>query len=188
MRVRVSEESDNNAGGMKMTDIAINGDNAIALAWKQIDPDVCAAYPITPQTIIVERFSDYVADGEVSTEFVTTESEHSAITVCIAASSAGARAFTATASVGLGHMWEMLGVASGFRTPVIMAVANRALSAPININNDHGDAMARLDLHDFAAFFIQQESRHVNRQLDMDGRRTFFHGFFFNDAEHLQGK
>jgi pyruvate ferredoxin oxidoreductase alpha subunit len=128
-----------------MTDIAINGDNAIAMAWKQIDPDVCAAYPITPQTIIVERFSDYVADGEVSTEFVTTESEHSAMTVCIAASSAGARTFTATASAGLGYMWEMLGIASGMRTPVIMAVANRALSAPINIHNDHSDAMASRD-------------------------------------------
>ena len=126
-------------------DIAINGDNAIALAWKQIDPDVCAAYPITPQTIIVERFSDYVADGEVNTEFVCTESEHSAMTLCIASASAGARTVTATASVGLAHMWEMLGAASGMRVPVTMAVSNRALSAPINIHCDHGDAMASRD-------------------------------------------
>ncbi|MDR0198499.1 MAG: pyruvate ferredoxin oxidoreductase [Methanomassiliicoccaceae archaeon] len=126
-------------------DIAINGDSAIALAWKQIDPDVCAAYPITPQTIIVERFSDYVADGEVNTEFVCTESEHSALTVCIAAASAGARTVTATASVGLGYMWEMLGIASGLRVPLTMAVTNRALSAPINIHCDHGDAMASRD-------------------------------------------
>ncbi|MCL2786097.1 MAG: pyruvate ferredoxin oxidoreductase [Methanomassiliicoccaceae archaeon] len=126
-------------------DIAINGDNAIALAWKQMDPDVCAAYPITPQTIIVERFSDYVADGEVHTEFVCTESEHSALTLCIAAASAGARTVTATASVGLAHMWEMLGAASGMRVPLTMAVANRALSAPINIHCDHGDAMASRD-------------------------------------------
>ena len=126
-------------------DIAINGDNAIAMAWKQIDPDVCAAYPITPQTIIVERFSDYVADGEVHTEFVCTESEHSALTLCIASASAGARTVTATASVGLAYMWEMLGVAAGMRVPLTMAVANRALSAPINIHCDHGDAMASRD-------------------------------------------
>ncbi|MCL2711949.1 MAG: pyruvate ferredoxin oxidoreductase [Methanomassiliicoccaceae archaeon] len=130
---------------MLHNDIAVNGDNAIALAWKQIDPDVCAAYPITPQTIIVERFSDYVADGEVNTEFVCTESEHSAMTVCIASAAAGARTVTATASVGLAYMWEMLGVASGLRTPLTMAVANRALSAPINIHCDHGDAMASRD-------------------------------------------
>ncbi|MCL2143145.1 MAG: pyruvate ferredoxin oxidoreductase [Methanomassiliicoccaceae archaeon] len=130
---------------MDHKDIAINGDSAIALAWKQIDPDVCAAYPITPQTIIVERFSDYVADGEVNTEFVCTESEHSALTVCIAAASSGARTVTATASVGLGYMWEMLGIASGLRVPITMAVTNRALSAPINIHCDHGDAMASRD-------------------------------------------
>lgn len=131
---------------MKMAeDIAINGDNAIALAWKQIDPDVCAAYPITPQTIIVEKFSEYVADGEVSTEFVTAESEHSALTICVASASAGARTFTATASAGLAYMWEMLSVTAGMRTPVVMAVANRALSAPINIHNDHGDAMSSRD-------------------------------------------
>ncbi|MDR0334259.1 MAG: pyruvate ferredoxin oxidoreductase [Methanomassiliicoccaceae archaeon] len=130
---------------MEHKDIAINGDSAIAMAWKQMDPDVCAAYPITPQTIIVERFSDYVADGEVHTEFVCTESEHSALTVCIAAAAAGARTVTATASVGLGYMWEMLGIASGLRVPLTMAVSNRALSAPINIHCDHGDAMASRD-------------------------------------------
>jgi pyruvate ferredoxin oxidoreductase alpha subunit len=130
---------------MEHKDIAINGDTAIAMAWKQINPDVCAAYPITPQTIIVERFSDYVADGEVSTEFVCTESEHSALTVCIASAAAGARTVTATASVGLGYMWEMLGIASGLRMPLTMAVSNRTLSAPINIHCDHGDAMASRD-------------------------------------------
>ncbi|MDR0778380.1 MAG: pyruvate ferredoxin oxidoreductase [Methanomassiliicoccaceae archaeon] len=130
---------------MEHKDIAINGDSAIAMAWKQINPDVCAAYPITPQTIIVERFSDYVADGEVSTEFVCTESEHSALTLCIASAAAGARTVTATASVGLGYMWEMLGIASGLRMPLTMAVSNRTLSAPINIHCDHGDAMASRD-------------------------------------------
>lgn len=141
----VSQESDHNDGGMNMVDIAINGDNAIALAWRQINPDVCAAYPITPQTIIVEKFSEYVADGEVDTEFVCVESEHSAITVCAASASAGARTFTATASQGLAYMWEMLPITSAMRVPIVMAVANRAISGPININNDHGDAMSARD-------------------------------------------
>ncbi|NLL94525.1 MAG: pyruvate ferredoxin oxidoreductase [Thermoplasmatales archaeon] len=126
-------------------EIGINGDNAVALAWKQIDPDVCAAYPITPQTIIVETFSEYVANGDVGTEFVCVESEHSALTVCVAAASAGARTFTATASQGLAYMWEMLPIASAMRVPIVMAVANRTLSGPINIHNDHGDAMSARD-------------------------------------------
>ena len=126
-------------------DIAINGDNAVALAWKQINPDVCAAYPITPQTIIVEKFAEYVANGEVDTEFVCVESEHSALTLCTSSASAGARTFTATASQGLAYMWEMLPITAAMRVPLIMAVANRAVSGPININNDHGDAMAARD-------------------------------------------
>lgn len=126
--------------------LGINGDSAVALAWKQVDPDVCAAYPITPQTIIVERFSDYVADGEVETEFVCTESEHSAMTVCIASASAGARTVTATASAGLAYMWETLGIASGLRVPLTMTVANRALSGPLNIHCDHSDVMSTRDL------------------------------------------
>ena len=126
-------------------DLAINGDSAVALAWKQIDPDVCAAYPITPQTIIVERFSDYVADGDVGTEFVCVESEHSALTVCTASCSAGARTFTATSSQGLAYMWEMLPITSAMRVPLVMAVANRTISGPINIQNDHGDVMSARD-------------------------------------------
>ena len=126
-------------------DIAINGDGAVALAWKQIDPDVVAAYPITPQTIIVEDFSKYVANGEVSTEFIDVESEHSALTLCATSSSAGARTFTATASQGLAYMWEMLPITSSMRVPVMMAVANRTVSGPININNDHGDVMSARD-------------------------------------------
>ncbi|MDY5872883.1 MAG: pyruvate ferredoxin oxidoreductase [Candidatus Methanomethylophilaceae archaeon] len=128
-----------------MGDLAINGDSAVALAWKQIDPDVCAAYPITPQTIIVEKFSDYVADGDVGTEFVCVESEHSALTVCTGSCSAGARTFTATSSQGLAYMWEMLPITSAMRVPLVMAVANRAISGPININNDHGDVMSARD-------------------------------------------
>lgn len=126
-------------------DIAINGDAAVAFAWKQIDPDVCAAYPITPQTIIVEKFAEYVANGEVSTEFVCVESEHSALTLCTTSASAGARTFTATASQGLAYMWEMMPIAASMRVPLIMAVANRAVSGPIDINNDHGDVMSARD-------------------------------------------
>jgi pyruvate ferredoxin oxidoreductase alpha subunit len=117
----------------------------VALAAKQSDVDVVAAYPITPQTIIVERFSEYVADGEVDTEFVCTESEHSALTACLSASATGARTFTATASAGLALMHEMLYVTSGCRAPVVMAIANRALSAPINIHCDHSDSMPERD-------------------------------------------
>jgi len=122
-----------------------NGDEAVALAVKQCDVDVVAAYPITPQTIIVEKFSEYVANGEVETEYVCTESEHSAMAACLAASATGARVFTASASAGLALMHEMLFVTSGCRAPVVMAVANRALSAPLNIHGDHSDAMAERD-------------------------------------------
>jgi pyruvate ferredoxin oxidoreductase alpha subunit len=125
--------------------LAMNGDEAVALAVKQSDVDVVAAYPITPQTIIVERFSEYVADGEVDTEFVCTESEHSALSACLTASATGARTFTATASAGLALMHEILSVTSGCRAPVVMAIANRALSAPINIHCDHSDSMAERD-------------------------------------------
>jgi pyruvate ferredoxin oxidoreductase alpha subunit len=128
-----------------MQNVAMNGDQAIALAWKQIDPDVVAAYPITPQTIIVEAFSEFVADGLVNTEYVCAESEHSAMSLCIGASAAGARVATATASAGLAFMWEMLYIASGMRLPIVMAVANRALSGPINIHCDHSDAMGARD-------------------------------------------
>jgi pyruvate ferredoxin oxidoreductase alpha subunit len=124
---------------------AMNGDEAAAYAAKQSDVDVVAAYPITPQTIIVERFSEYVANGEVETEFVCVESEHSAMAACLSASVTGARAFTATASAGLALMHEMLFVTSGCRAPVVMAVANRALSAPLNIHGDHSDSMAARD-------------------------------------------
>ena len=145
-----------------MGDLAINGDSAVALAWKQIDPDVCAAYPITPQTIIVERFSDYVANGEVGTEFVCVESEHSALTVCTSSCSAGARTFTATSSQGLAYMWEMLPITAAMRVPLIMAVANRAISGPINIHNDHGDVMSARDCG-----WIQLFSENVQEAYDM---------------------
>jgi len=125
--------------------MGLNGDEAVAYAIKQVNPDVVAAYPITPQTIIIERFSEYVADGEVDTEFVAVESEHSALSTCVGASAAGARAFTATAANGLALMWEITYIASGLRMPIVMAVANRALSAPLNIHNDHSDSMGARD-------------------------------------------
>jgi len=125
--------------------MGLNGDEAVAYATKQVNPDVVAAYPITPQTIIVERFSEYVADGEVETEFVAVESEHSAMSSCVGAAAAGARAFTATAANGLALMWEILYIASSLRLPIVMAVVNRALSGPINIHNDHSDSMGARD-------------------------------------------
>ncbi len=125
--------------------MALNGDEAVAHAVKQADVDVLAAYPITPQTIIVEKYSEYVANGEVQTEYVCTESEHSAMAACVAASATGARTFTASASAGLALMHEMLFVASGSRVPIVMAVANRALSSPLNINGDQSDSMAERD-------------------------------------------
>ncbi len=130
---------------IKQVKMAMSGDESVAYAAKQSDVDVVAAYPITPQTIIVERFSDYVANGEVQTEFVCTESEHSALTACLTASVTGARTFTASASAGLALMHEMLFVTSGCRAPVVMAIANRALSAPLNIHGDQSDTMAERD-------------------------------------------
>jgi len=130
---------------VKQEGLALNGDEAVAYAAKQSDVDVVAAYPITPQTIMVEKFSEYVANGEVETEFVCTESEHSALTACLAASVTGARAFTASASAGLALMHEMLFVTSGCRAPVVMAIANRALSAPLNIHGDQSDTMVERD-------------------------------------------
>ena len=125
--------------------MGLNGDEAVAYAVKQSDVDVVAAYPITPQTIIVEKYSEYVANGEVKTEFVCTESEHSAMAATLAASATGARTFTASASAGLALMHEMLTVASGSRAPIVMAVANRALSSPLNIHGDQSDSMAERD-------------------------------------------
>jgi pyruvate ferredoxin oxidoreductase alpha subunit len=128
-----------------MTIVGMTGDEAVAYAVKQSKVDVVAAYPITPQTIMVERFSKYVADGEVKTEYVCVESEHSALSACVGSSLTGARVFTATASQGLALMHEMLYVASGLRCPIVMGVANRALSAPINIHGDHSDMMGSRD-------------------------------------------
>jgi pyruvate ferredoxin oxidoreductase alpha subunit len=125
--------------------VAITGNEAAAEAMRQINPDVVAAYPITPATEIVQIFADFVANGDVDTEFVAVESEHSAMSATIGASAAGARAMTATASQGLALMWEMLYIAAGLRLPIVAPIVNRALSAPINIHCDHSDTMGARD-------------------------------------------
>lgn len=125
--------------------VAVTGDAAVAEAMRAIEPDVVGVYPITPQTIIVERYAEFLAKGEVDTEFVGAESEHSAMSICIGAAAAGARAMTATSSQGLALMWEMLYVASGLRLPIVMFNVNRTLSAPINIHCDHSDSMGARD-------------------------------------------
>jgi pyruvate ferredoxin oxidoreductase alpha subunit len=125
--------------------IGLTGDGAIAYAVKQSNVDVVAAYPITPQTIIVEEFSEFVHNGEVDTEFVCVESEHSAMSACVGASLTGARVFTATASQGLALMHEIMYIASSLRCPIVMGVVNRTLSAPINIHCDHSDMMGSRD-------------------------------------------
>ena len=123
----------------------LSGNEAVAYAMKQINPDVMGAFPITPSTEIPQYFSTYVANGEVDTEFVAVESEHSAMSTCMAAQAAGGRAITATSSAGMALMWEMLYVTSSARLPVTMALVNRALTGPININNDHSDSMGARD-------------------------------------------
>jgi pyruvate ferredoxin oxidoreductase alpha subunit len=130
---------------VKQKIIGLNGDEAVAYALKQSNVDLVAAYPVTPQTIIVERFSEYVANGEVDTGFVNVESEHSAMSACIGGAAAGGRVFTATAAPGLALMHEMVYIASSHRLPIVMAVVNRALSGPINIHPDHSDSMAERD-------------------------------------------
>ena len=125
--------------------VATTGNSMVAEAMRQCAPDVMAAYPITPQTAIVEEFAKFVADGRVHTEYVTVESEHSAMSACVGASAAGARVMTATSSQGLAYMWEELHIASGLRLPIVMANANRALAAPINIHCDHSDIMGARD-------------------------------------------
>ncbi|MDD5922094.1 MAG: pyruvate ferredoxin oxidoreductase [Eubacteriales bacterium] len=123
----------------------LSGNEAIAYAMKQINPDVMGAFPITPSTEIPQYFSTYVDNGEVDTEFIAVESEHSAMSTCIGAEAAGVRAISATSSCGLCYMTEMLYVAASDRLPITLAVSLRALSGPININNDHSDAMAEKD-------------------------------------------
>ena len=133
---------------------ALTGGEAVAEAMRQINPDVAAVYPITPQTIIMQKFSDFHADGLVDTEMIMVESEHSAMSACIGSAAAGARTMTATSSAGLALMWEVVGVAAGLRLPIVMPIANRALSAPLNIHCDHSDAMGCRD-HGWVMLFSE---------------------------------
>ena len=123
----------------------LSGNEAVAIALRQINPDVFPAFPITPSTEIPQYFANFVANGLVDTEFITVESEHSSMSATIGASAAGARALTATSSCGLAFMWEELYIAASNRLPLALALVNRALSGPININGDHSDGMGARD-------------------------------------------
>ena len=123
----------------------LSGNEAAAIAMKQINPDVVAAFPITPSTEIPQYFSSFVNNGAVDTEFVAVESEHSAMTACIGAQAAGGRAMTATSANGLSLMWEQIYTASSLRLPIVMSLVNRAVTGPLNIHNDHSDAMGVRD-------------------------------------------
>jgi pyruvate ferredoxin oxidoreductase alpha subunit len=125
--------------------VAVTGNEACANALRQVNPDVCGIYPITPQTDMMQRYASFISNGKVTTEPILVESEHSSMSACIGASAAGGRVVTATSSQGLALMWEMLHIASGDRLPIIMPVVNRALSAPLNIHGDHSDAMGARD-------------------------------------------
>ncbi len=139
----------------------LSGNEAIATAMRQINPDVFAMFPITPSTEIPQYFSKYVADGLVDTEFVCVESEHSSISAIAGASAAGCRAITATSSAGLAYMSEVLFVTASCRLPVVIAVANRSLTGPININSDYSDSMSVRD-----SGFIQLYSENNQEAYD----------------------
>jgi pyruvate ferredoxin oxidoreductase alpha subunit len=132
-------------GGDSTGTLAVTGNEAVAEAMRQINPDVVCAYPITPQTEVVQLYAQMVADGKVTSEFVTVESEHSAMSAVIGSAAAGARTMTATSSQGFALMWELLFVASSYRLPIVMTTVNRALSGPINIHCDHSDTMGGRD-------------------------------------------
>lgn len=141
--------------------LAITGNSACAQAMRQINPDVVAAYPITPQTAAVEEFSSFVASGLVETEYINVESEHSAMSACVGAAAAGARVMTTTSSQGLALMWEILYIASALRLPIVLYNANRALSGPINIHCDHSDSLGARD-----AGWIQLYSENAQETYD----------------------
>ena len=123
----------------------LSGNEAVAYALRQINPDVFPAFPITPSTEIPQYFASFVANGQVDTEFITVESEHSSMSAAVGASAAGARSLTATSSCGLAYMWEELYIAASNRLPLALCLVNRALSGQININCDHSDSMGARD-------------------------------------------
>ncbi|ADY73708.1 Pyruvate synthase [Desulfurobacterium thermolithotrophum DSM 11699] len=146
----------------EVTYVPYSGNMAAAEAMRQINPDVVAAYPITPQTELMQCFADFVANGLVDSEYIPVESEHSAMSACVGAAAAGSRAMTATAGPGLAYMWEVLGIASGMRLPIVMTVVNRALSAPINIHGDQSDMMGARDQGWIMLFSENAEEQYDN--------------------------
>ena len=129
--------------GHKLT--ALTGNEAVAYAFKQARPHVASAFPITPQTEMMHKFAEFVANGESDAEMILVESEHSAMSAAIGSCAAGARTITATSSAGFALMWETLYLAASLRLPICMAVVNRALSGNINIHCDHSDSMGGRD-------------------------------------------
>lgn len=123
----------------------MSGNEAVAYAIRQVNPDVMPAFPITPSTEIPQLVSTYIANGEMDTEFIPVESEHSSMSAAVGAEAAGARSMTATSSCGLAFMWEELLVAASNRLPIVLTLVNRTLSGPININCDHSDGMGARD-------------------------------------------
>lgn len=144
MRPRMPIQGDKDGGGEKVREV-LNGNEAAAIAARLARVQVVPAYPITPQTVVVEKLADFIADGELDAEYIRVESEHSAMSACIGAAATGVRAFTATSSQGLMLMSEMLFVASGLRLPVVMTNANRSVSAPLSIWCDQQDSISVRD-------------------------------------------
>src|SRR5512135_2107830 len=143
----MSDQSDHHGGGERVVSTKTGMEVSVAISEmvKMTNTDVIAAYPITPQTHIVEHLAELVANGELDAEYIPVESEHSAMSACLGSSAAGARTFTATAGQGLELMHEVVYVASSMRLPIVMAVANRALSSPLSVWGDHSDVMACRD-------------------------------------------
>ncbi len=125
--------------------VALSGNEAVAYAFKQARPHVAAAFPITPQTEMMHKYAEFVANGESTTEMILVESEHSAMSAAVGSAAAGARTFTATSSAGFALMWEVVYIAASLRLPICMALVNRALSGNINIHCDHSDSMGGRD-------------------------------------------
>jgi pyruvate ferredoxin oxidoreductase alpha subunit len=163
--------------------VARTGNEAMAEAMRQINPDVVAAYPITPATEVVQLFSKYVHDGLVDTEFVPVESEHSACSACVGASAAGARVMTSTASQGLALMHEILFIAAGLRLPIVICLVNRSLSSPINIHCDHSDTLASRDSGWLQIYTENaQEAYDTTIQLVKIAEQIFLPGIVSTDA------
>jgi pyruvate ferredoxin oxidoreductase alpha subunit len=178
----------NDMTGKRERRIGLEGSHAISEAVRMVDADVVAAYPITPQTHIVERIAEMVANGELDAEFICVESEHSAMSACVGASACGARVFTCSAGQGLELMHEVLYIPSAMRLPVVAVVANRALSAPLSVWGDHSDVMAVRDVG-----WIQMFAENVQQAFDLticaykiaEDRNVLFPTMVHIDGFHL---